>query len=309
LFHFPLSIPWQYSKNTPWKLQNDRPGRPFRLGRILPQGAPFATLARVSPPYNIGRSPILRSLIAGLLLFATPGYSQSAAAPAFEVASVKLTVNPEPYHWEMSPGHLRLRSINLRQCIIVAYQVRDFQVSGGPGWVDADRYDIDGNADGPAPRDELLLMLRTLLEQRFHLVLRSKERPADGYAMVVAKGGLKIQPDTSEGRPAIQVTRNSMTVARFPMVGLAGAVSTILGIPVSDATETPGAFAFAVKWTPQETRMTAASADMPEVTPPVVATATSLGDALAETAGLRLERRKVSVQVLVIESVERPSGN
>jgi uncharacterized protein (TIGR03435 family) len=250
----------------------------------------------------------LRSLAIFPLLLAGIAHSQPAGAPAFEVASVKLTANPEPYHWEMSPGHLRLRSINLKQCVITAYQVHDFQVSGGPAWAESDRYDIDGNADGPARRDQLLVMLRTLLADRFHLVLQTKSRLADGYAMVVAKGGLKIQPDISQGSPSIQVAQDSLTVARFPMPGLAGAVASILGIPVSDATELPGAFAFQLNWAPQENRMTAASAEGPEVAPPV-ATAITLGDALEQAVGLKLERRKVSVETLTIESAQRPSAN
>jgi uncharacterized protein (TIGR03435 family) len=243
------------------------------------------------------------------MLLAGLAYSQSETAPAFEVASVKLTVDPEPYHWEMSPGHLRVRSINLKQCVVQAYQIQDFQVSGGPSWAYSDRYDIDGNADGPADRDQLLLMLRTLLAERFHLVLRSKARLTDGYAMVVAKGGLKIQPDLSEGSPATNVTRDSMTVARFPMVGLAGAVSSILGIPVSDATELPGAFAFQVTWTPPDNRMIAATPEGPPIAPPSLATGLTLGDALEQTVGLKLERRKVSIQVLAIERAEKPSEN
>jgi hypothetical protein len=59
---------------------------------------------------------------------------------------------------------------------------------------------------------------------------------------MVAKGGPRIQPDIPEGSASIQVTQDSLTVARFPMAGLAGAVTSILGIPVSDRTEPPGTF-------------------------------------------------------------------
>ena len=154
----------------------------------------------------------MRSLIAGLLLLTLHGFGQPAA-PAFDIASVKISADPAPYHWGVSPGTLRLRGMNLRQCILKAYHVQDFQVEGGPGWADSDRYDIDGKAAYPATRDELLLMLRTLLAERFHLTLKSGPRPTWGYTMVVSKGGLKIQPDTSEGSPSIQVYRGSMTVA------------------------------------------------------------------------------------------------
>jgi uncharacterized protein (TIGR03435 family) len=246
-------------------------------------------------------------LLSGLLL-ATAAASQPAAAPSFEVASVKPAAAAEPYHWEMSPGHLRIRSINLQQCVVTAYQVHDFQVSGGPAWAAWDRYDIDGNAAGPADRDELLLMLRTLLAERFHVVLQTRARQVDGYAMLLAKGGLKIQPDTSEGKPAIQVTQDSMIVSRFPMPALAAAVASVLGIPVSDATDLPGSFSFAMKWARQENRMAASSAEAPDTAPPITA-ALTLGDALEQTVGLKLERRKVPIQALTIEHAEKPSEN
>jgi uncharacterized protein (TIGR03435 family) len=237
----------------------------------------------------------MRLLIFGLLLFATRGFGQPAA-PAFEIASVKIAVDPGPYHWDVSPGTLRLRGMNLKQCILTAYHVQDFQVDGGPGWTDSERYDIDGKADHPAARDELLLMLRTLLDERFQLKLQNRPHPTWGYAMVVAKTGLKIQPDASEGSPSIQVNYGTMTVARFPMVGLAGALSNILATPVSDETNMPGRFAFSVEWTPDDRRGSQ----------PLSIT---LPEALQEKVGLRLERSKVSIPVYVIEHAEKPTAN
>jgi len=86
------------------------------------------------------------------------------------------------------------------------------------------------------------------------------------------------------------------------MVGLAGALSNILGIPVSDATGLSGAFAFSVDWTPEEV---AASASSAERQPVVI----SLPQALEEKAGLRLERGRISIPVYVIEHAEKPSAN
>lgn len=243
----------------------------------------------------------MRLPIAGLLLLTPYGFGQTAA-PAFDVASVKSAVDSSPYHWGVSPGTLRLRGMNLRQCILTAYHVQNFQVEGGPGWANSERYDIDGKAAYPAERDELLLMLRTLLAERFHLTLENKPRPTWGYTMVVAKGGLKIQPDTSEGSPSIRVNRGSMTVARFPTAGLAGALSTILGIPVSDATGLPGTFAFRLEWTPEDERVDAPAAD-PQ---PMV---TTLPEALEAKVGLRLERGKISIPIYIIEHAEKPTPN
>jgi len=243
----------------------------------------------------------MRFLIIGFLL-AIPGGFGQPAAPAFEVASIKSAVDPGPYHWSFSPGTIRLRGIDLRQSILTAYHVEDFQVEGGPGWADSERYDIDGKAAYPAGRDELLLMLRTLLAERFQLTLENKPRPTRGYTMVVAKGGLKIQPDSSEGSPAIRVNRGSLTVSRFPSVGLAGAFSNILGVPVSDATGLSGAFGFSLEWTPEDDLGIASPADSQHVV-------TSLPEALEAKVGLRLERDKVSIPIYRIAHAEKPSAN
>ena len=69
----------------------------------------------------------MRPLIIGFLLLTPHGFGQRAA-PRFEIASVKSAADPGPYHWDLNPGTLRLRGINLKQCILTAYQVQDFQV-------------------------------------------------------------------------------------------------------------------------------------------------------------------------------------
>jgi uncharacterized protein (TIGR03435 family) len=244
-----------------------------------------------------------------LLLFAGAAVAQPSAPPAFEVASIKLAASTDPYHWDASLGAIRMRGINLKQCLMAAYQVQDFQVSGGPGWVESERYDIDGKAEGPAKQDELLLMLQTLLTERFQLKLETKTKPADGFQMVVAKGGLKIKPDRSEGKAAIQVTWSRMTVARYPMGGLAQTMSHMLGVPVSDETGIEDRFAFELRWTPEQNPMSAQSGGAPAGSPSDAGAAPSLPDALLGVVGLQLRKGKVSIPVMTIAHAEKPSEN
>jgi len=236
----------------------------------------------------------LRSLSMTLLLLAAPVFAQPAAGPAFDVASIKLVADPSPWHWDVSPGKLHLHNMNLKQCVLTAYHVEDFQVEGGPGWADSDHYDIDGKADHAAQRDELLLMLRTLLAERFHLSLQTKPQKVEGYSMTVAQNGLLMRPDTSEGAPSIQVLRGRMAVTRFPMGGLAQALSNIMRMPVSDDTGVEGSFSFKLDWTPEGD-----NSPLPITLP----------EALREKIGLRLQRAKVSIPVFTIAHAEKPDSN
>ncbi len=230
-----------------------------------------------------------------VLLWVTAAVAGQPAPPAFEVASVKIAVDPGPYHWDVTPGRLHLRGMNLKQCILTAYHVEDFQVVGGPAWSDTDRFDIDAKADYPAQRDELLLMLRTLLAERFQLSLQTKPRSTVGYVMVVGKGGLTIKPDPPDTPPSIQVRSGHFTVAGFPSGGLAAAISNILGVAVSDSTSLPGTYSFKLDWTPDEARAQG----------PV----TTLPDALLLTTGLRLDPGKVSIPIYVITRAEKPADD
>jgi uncharacterized protein (TIGR03435 family) len=83
-----------------------------------------------------------------------------------------------------------LNGQTLKGLICLAYHVKTNQVAGGPKWLDADGFDINAKAEGPANESELLLMLRTLLAERFQLVFHHEQQIASAYALVVAKNGL-----------------------------------------------------------------------------------------------------------------------
>src|ERR1700678_2445861 len=74
----------------------------------------------------------------------------------------------------------------------IAYQVTDRQISGGPSWINADRFNIDAKAARPRTNDELHTMLAHLLEERFHLTLRRENRQESVLVLVVDKGGSKM---------------------------------------------------------------------------------------------------------------------
>jgi uncharacterized protein (TIGR03435 family) len=89
--------------------------------------------------------------------------------------------------------------MTLKDLLILAYQVHDFEVTGGPGWIDSERYNIDAKADAhPVPNQQFMALehqrLQTLLSNRFRLTIHSETKQLPIYELTVAKGGLKVQP-------------------------------------------------------------------------------------------------------------------
>jgi uncharacterized protein (TIGR03435 family) len=131
----------------------------------------------------------------------------TAAAPAFEVASVKLSTNCDSGGGRsgQSPVSFNLPCVSLRGLIRVAYSVqaganfpsRRVDVLGGPGWLDTDRYDIFAKAAASAnasPAEMMGPMLQTLLEERFKVKVHKEARDAPVYELTVAKNNPKLQP-------------------------------------------------------------------------------------------------------------------
>src|SRR5437016_1341336 len=114
------------------------------------------------------------------------------AKPAFEVASVKPSA-PGGSGGGMRPGPtgLTAKNVTLLFCIRIAYEVQDDQVSG-PSWLSTEQYDIAARTDAPVSQNQLRLMLRTLLAERFRLVLHREERIRSVYTLVVAKDGPRL---------------------------------------------------------------------------------------------------------------------
>jgi uncharacterized protein (TIGR03435 family) len=96
--------------------------------------------------------------------------SADRAGRAFEVASIKPSA-PDARGTGINrpPGRLEIGDMTLKEMIVNAYSVQPFQVSGGPGWVDSVHYDISAKAGAQVSREDVLLMLQTLLADRFHL--------------------------------------------------------------------------------------------------------------------------------------------
>ncbi len=88
------------------------------------------------------------------ILFASTTFAQQAAPPAFEVATIKPAAPNQPgYGINYGRGTMKLNNVTLRQAILYAYDLHDYQLSGGPKWVASETFDITAKADAPDDSD------------------------------------------------------------------------------------------------------------------------------------------------------------
>jgi uncharacterized protein (TIGR03435 family) len=223
-------------------------------------------------------------------------------AASFEVASIRpasadeIGISGE----DGRNGQLKMWNVSLKRCIRYAYTIPEDQILGGPKWIDQAGYDILAKADHPATEPELLTMLQPLLADRFRLQLHRETRTVSGYALTVAKGGIKAtvaDPGRHSGGNGGPGFIDS-TVSQVS--GLTIRLTALLGRPVVDMTGDNRKFDFHLRWTPDDTRTDTDSATSDR---------SSLFTALREQLGLKLESRKVPADVLIVDHAELPRDN
>ena len=128
--------------------------------------------------------------------------------PSFEVASIDKTtlVNPEPTNSAMPDGFAATNA-SLKMLVALVYGVTNIQVSGGPSWVSSERYDILAKAAGEVTDEERMLMLESLLADRFKLRAHAELKEGRALALMVAKNGPKLRNDSPPGLNSIRARR------------------------------------------------------------------------------------------------------
>ena len=292
--------------------------------------------------FSFLRAGLVLALINAVQSSAQTPAPAASPAPAFDVASVKPDKSGGMGTRIMFQpgGRFNATNITLKFLIRVAYEVQDFQISGGPPWLNSDRYDIDAKADGPAEGDMRTmteeqrkasmhlrrLMLQALLADRFKLTLHKESKEAPIYALVVAKSGLKIKelppevkatPDPADTpdkpdpkrpqRGGMRMGRGELTGQGVKLTFLAEALSNQVGRTVLDQTGLKGDYSFELKWTPDENQ--GAAFKGPGDAPPADANGPSIFTAIQEQLGLKLDSQKGPVDLLVIDHAEKASEN
>jgi uncharacterized protein (TIGR03435 family) len=273
-------------------------------------------------------------LVLMLAMSAMPAASLTPAQkPAFEVASIKRNTSGDRRSRVGADGtrnnidRFVARNASLRMLALYAYpHLRSDEVVGGPTWTDTDRFDVEGkpeHSSDPIPLDKIQLMLQSLLAERFQLETHFEMRELSIYNLVIVKDPPKIKesedqtppPASTSSTPDNALERGGATVIKdqqgLILSGRAVPISTLIEMlqgpaqterRIFDKTGLMGLFDFRLQFIPE-------GGSGPQVAPQVDTRFPSLFTALQEQLGLQLQSTKGPVEVLVIDSVSKPSEN
>jgi uncharacterized protein (TIGR03435 family) len=287
------------------------------------------------------------ALASSMLVYVPRILAQQTATPKFEVASIRPCGRGDSGGGgdtkggggNVSPGRLTRTCQSLAGLINAAYVLfagdrldrwSRMPISGGPNWINSERYDINAKADGN-PSQEMMQgpMLRALLEDRFKLKIHRETREVPVYALIVNKGGLKLHRFEEGSCTPIDFTRldlsalllaqeqkrcrgvarkigrnrsvdaQGMSLDEFSKIFLNGSLDR----PVINKTGITGKFDFRLEYAPDD------PSGGPPAAPSNDPVGPSIFTAVQEQLGLKLEPGKGPGEFLVIDHVERPSEN
>jgi uncharacterized protein (TIGR03435 family) len=242
----------------------------------------------------------------------SPAAPAATAAPTFQLADVHpapKTTQPFFTGGALHGDRYFLHNATLVDMIALAYGLETDNVLSGPAWLDTDRFDVSARAPRTTSPDDVKLMLRALLADRFSLVVHNDTRPMPSYILRVDKGGPKMK-QADEGEPSsldehhtptnnppgvpayYSINCHNQTMAQIRQI-LQNFASQYLPKPVVDATGLTGGYDFDLHWTwkPAPDGLT-------------------IFEAVQKQLGLKLELEQYPTPVVVVNSVnEKPTPN
>lgn len=242
----------------------------------------------------------MKLLMLAVLMFPSCCFAQDG----FDVATVHLSSGQVRFErdGEMSVSHgtLRMHDVTLITCIKCAYHVQRAQIVEPEG-IDKQHYDLVAKVDSEATADQMRVMLRGLLAERFALKLHAGTKDVNAYVITVAPQGLKkMKPSASQDDEAWHQNSAMGMVARgFTMQDFVTYMSDPLGAPLVDETHLPGRYDFDLNFRPYVDQAADIHAD-----PQTVLKATFEGE-----LGLKLVRRRATIDTLVIDHVAAATPN
>jgi uncharacterized protein (TIGR03435 family) len=246
------------------------------------------------------RSIALLALIAVGVLIAAPIEFDAASIKPYRAAGEGGRLGaPGGAPLKFMPGRVTGKNVSVWRMILDAYHLTQYQLSGGPGWIQSDIFEFEAKAaDSSANGEQLRLMLQVLLAERFKLVLRRETREMPVYALTLAKSGLgpalMKEGEDTERRPNQTRTGEFYAVGQGTMQVFAERVALLdlapgaadLGRPLLDRTGLSGTYAWTLRWDAGDFRTV-----------------------VKEDLGLKMDAEKAPMDAVVIEHVERPSEN
>jgi uncharacterized protein (TIGR03435 family) len=232
----------------------------------------------------------------------------------FEVSSVR-PEGPDAGLFVRPPnrGQFTANAAVAKLLVMLAYDVQESQIVGGPGWFATEKWNIQAKSQNEQhSADETRLMLQHLLAERFALRLHRSTADIPVYVLTVGKGGPKFKLSESTVTN-LQVGPNSIFLQGGTIARLTGVIATALGRPVLDRTGLTGSYDLSVQWDDAPVREGGlpGTADSQSRGAGTISNSErgSIFTAVPDQLGLRLEAQKAPVEVLVIDEIQRPSPN
>ncbi|MGD1069609.1 MAG: TIGR03435 family protein [Bryobacteraceae bacterium] len=263
-----------------------------------------------------------------------PGVQSAARRVVIEVASIRPSDPATRKEYPTVDDHgdrYDMRCVKAKFLIQTAFNVRDFQIAGGPAWIESTQYDIAAKIESSpnesgvpekkineltdeerqSKADRLRAMLQSLLAERFQMQVHRETKQLPVFRLVVAKGGprLKTSVNSSGDSGGLRPGPGFLAGNRIGVPFLSQILSQIVGRPILDRTGLNGKYDFELKWTPDQSsangpsggaapQLAAADPDRPNIF-----------TALREQLGLKLDSSKGPTEVIVLDHIEKPSAN
>jgi uncharacterized protein (TIGR03435 family) len=281
---------------------------------------------------------------AGLLLFSALAFAQAPAR--FEVASVRPSADDVTQAVDVgvkvSGSQVRISSFSLKDYIATAFDVKAFQVSG-PDWLGQVRYDVAGKIPEGGSDQQVGDMLRNLLEDRFALKIHREQREFPVYALIAADGGPKLKPlaetpDAAGGRGGLDIAasgsgrgvyldmgggssftlaNNKVEIRRMTLAEAADMLERFVDRPMIDATGVTGRYDITLDLTQEDymamlirSAVNAGLSLPPQAMRMLDGAATDPLSASLQKVGLRLDSRRASLGVIVVDEMQKaPTEN
>jgi uncharacterized protein (TIGR03435 family) len=235
--------------------------------------------------------------------------------PAFDAASVKPnTSGTGGFSMGTSHGRLTATNVPVRTLILKGFHSKDSQVTGGPGWLETERYDVVAKTENASIGDnDLWLLLQPLLAERFKLRFHRETKQLPVYSMTVAKGGPKLKPHVGDDEPTMTGRtgsgKASIADTRTSVAKLADTLGEHTDRIVIDNTGLKGVYDFKLDWAQEDSHEPAGLSMLSSLQEGLGFAGPSIFTAVQEQLGLKLGPAKGPVEIIVIDSAEKASAN
>jgi uncharacterized protein (TIGR03435 family) len=299
----------------------------------------------------IPEAKMLRKILTGAwIVFSALGWRVLPAQQlrTFEAAAVRPYKGQGQHHLSGGPGtgdpgRINYSNMTLAEIIRRAYDVRDYQIKGDPAWLDSEHYEIVAKVPEGASKDDLRVMLQSLLEERFKLAVHREKQEGRYYDLLVDKGGAKLKVPASVpehgtvevdssgnmqfpagplGRPVTLGGKNAILMVSSgrvlllgnsrPVSALAEALTRCMDGPVNDLTGLNGEYDFQLDFAAPP-GMKVGPMGPPGQCPTCSSDAEpplTVFQSVRDKLGLKLEPKRGPIDLLVIDRVEKiPAEN